>query len=86
MTDPSVQTQKAAGLKHSRLALLHPKAAWNYARATCKGFIYLGGIKGDDAQQGGLLVVGKDGEVLFFHRDETGGEVLPLDRALAALP
>jgi hypothetical protein len=64
LTDPSLQSYVAAGLKRSALLTLGPKGILPWLRARKKGFKQ-GRIKGDPWQQGGALVIARGGEVRF---------------------
>jgi hypothetical protein len=66
LTDPSLQSYLAAGLKRSALLTLGPKGLIPFIRTWRKGFRQ-GRTKGDPWQQGGALVIGRGGQVLFRH-------------------
>lgn len=66
LTDPSLQSYAAAGLKRSALLTLGPRGWLPYIRTMKKGFRQ-GRTKGDPWQQGGALVIAAGGEVLYRH-------------------
>ena len=66
LTDPSLQSYSAAGLKRGALLTLGPRGWLPYLRTMRKGFRQ-GRTKGDPWQQGGALVVAKGGAVLYRH-------------------
>lgn len=66
LTDPSLESYAKAGFKRSALLTLGPKGWLPFLRTLRRGFRQ-GRIQGDPWQQGGSLVVGRGGEVLFRH-------------------
>jgi hypothetical protein len=91
VTDPSLKVFEAAELERSILATVGPsaiKAAW---RARKAGFRQKG-IEGDHTQQGGILLLDRDGAPAFYHRNDNLGDhadpekVVAAARALAAAP
>lgn len=66
LTDPTRQSYLAAGLKRGVLLTLGPRGWLPFLRTWKKGFRQ-GRTAGDPWQQGGAVVVGKDGKVLYRH-------------------
>ena len=81
-TDPSRATYRLAGLKRSfGLGL---KSIGRGRRAMSQGHRQ-GATRGDPWQQGGLLLVGTKGEVLFRHVDDGAGDEEDTSLLMAAL-
>jgi hypothetical protein len=83
-TDPSLESYRAASLKHGVSTFFHPKVVFNAVRAISKGHLQ-GTTKGDPAQQGGTLVIRPPGRVIFHHVSQTAGDHAELDSIVAAL-
>lgn len=66
LTDPSLQSYAAAGLKRGALLTLGPRGWIPYLMTMKRGF-HQGRVKGDPWQQGGALVLASGGKVLFRH-------------------
>ena len=64
LTDPSLKSYVEAGLKRSALLTLGPRGWLPFIRTWRRGFKQ-GGIKGDPWQQGGAVVFGPGGRVLW---------------------
>jgi hypothetical protein len=64
LTDPTLQSYVAAGLKRSVLLTLGPRGWLPFIRTLRKGFRQ-GAIKGDPWQQGGAVVIAPGGRVLW---------------------
>ncbi len=83
-TDPSLEVFKAAQLKRSVTSTLDPrslgKALGAFARGQRQGM-----TKGDAWQQGGVLVVAKDGTVKYHHASERPGDNASATQIAAAL-
>lgn len=85
LVDPSLKAYEAAGLKRSVGALFRPsvlKSAW---RAMSSGHGQ-GLTQGDPWQQGGVLVIGKGGELRYAYVSQAPGDHPPIEDVLAALP
>lgn len=87
-TDPSLKAFEAADLERSVLATIGPgavRAAW---RARKQGYRQVG-IEGDKLQQGGMLLLDREGGAAFYHRNDNLGshadpeEMVKAARALA---
>ena len=84
-TDPTLAVFRAAQLKRGLRNMLNLGAAASTLGALRRGFRQ-GRTQGDNLQQGGVLVVAKDGRVLWQHvSDHPGDNASPDDivRALA---
>ena|SRR5579859_4505440 len=66
LTDPTLASYAAAGLKRSALLTLGPRGWLPFIRTLKKGFRQ-GRTAGDPWQQGGALVIAQGGEVLYRH-------------------
>lgn len=84
LIDPTLRSYHAAGLRRGRKELASPRLFANAYRAWQGGFRQ-GPVQGDPFQLGGVLVVGRDGRVMFRHADRVAGDLAPIDGVLAAL-
>ena len=82
-TDPQRASYKAAGWRRPKGLSLRTFA--HAGRAVLGGHLQ-GRTKGDAFQLGGIIVVGKDGEVLFEHADQEAGDHANVDDVVSALP
>jgi hypothetical protein len=64
LTDPTLQSYVEAGLKRSALLTLGPRGWLPYLRTLRHGFRQ-GRLAGDPWQQGGAVVLGPDGRILY---------------------
>lgn len=83
-TDPTRRTYALAGFKRGVLATFTPRGVAHAARALRKGYRQTG-TRGDAYQQGGLLVVDRNGRILYAHRDNEAGDLASNEDVLAAL-
>jgi AhpC/TSA antioxidant enzyme len=83
-TDPSLAVYKAAQLKRGITKTLDPRALGKTLGAFMKGHKQ-GLPQGDQWQQGGALVVGTDGRVLWHHASERPGDNASPVQIVAAL-
>lgn len=83
-TDPSLAAFRAAQLKRSMAANFNPLGIGRAVRALSRGHLQ-GRTQGDAAQQGGLLVIAKDGQVKYHHVSSGPGDLAPMNDVLAAL-
>lgn len=83
-TDPSLAAYKAAQLKRGVLRTLDPRGYGKALRAMAGGQRQ-GRTQGDQWQQGGVVVVAKDGRVLWSHASERAGDNAAPDLIRAAL-
>ena len=70
VTDPTLETHRAAELKRSVWATLGPKGIIDQLRALLSGHSQ-NRIQGDNWQQGGAMVLDGEGRVVYFHRNES---------------
>lgn len=81
-TDPQRQAFSAAGMK--RKLGFKFKTLGNAARALSRGHMQ-GGVKGDPMQQGGIVLVSTDGEILYQFAEDGPGEHLPVEDVVASV-
>ena len=72
-TDPSLAVFKAAQLKRSVMRTLDPRSLGNALKGLRHGQMQ-GRTQGDAWQQGGVLVVSRQGEVRYHHASERPGD------------
>jgi hypothetical protein len=84
VTDPSLKVFEGADLERSMLATVGPsaiKAAWRARKAGYRQ----PGIEGDKLQQGGILLLDRNGAAAYYHRNEhLGDHASPSDVVAAA--
>ena len=85
LTDPRRQSYRLAGFRRSLWSTLGPPALVNLFCALRKR-LGTGKIEGDPWQQGGSLVVGRGGEVLFRYASHYQGDHVRPEKLVAALP
>ena len=85
LTDPTRQSYLAAGLKRGVLRTLGPQGWLAFYRTMKKGFRQ-GRTAGDPWQQGGAVVVGKDGQVLYRHVSSGPSDQADARALISALP
>lgn len=79
LTDPSLRTYRAAGFRSGARTVANAKSAMHGARALLQGFVQ-GRTQGSATQQGGALVIARDGtEILRFVSREAGDHPDPKD-------
>jgi peroxiredoxin len=83
-TDPSLAVYKAAELKRGVTTVLDPRALAPTLKAFLRGGRQ-GRTQGDQWQQGGSLVIGTDGTVLWHHVSDRPGDNAPASEIVAAL-
>lgn len=83
-TDPSLEVFEAAQLKRGVTKTLDPRALGKTIRAFMRGHKQ-GLTQGDPWQQGGVLVVGTDGNVLWHVASERPGDNASPAQIVAAL-
>jgi len=81
-TDPSKQTYRLAGFRHSFGLGLRSLAL---GRRAMSGGFRQGRTQGDPFQQGGTLVLGQNGAIWYSQAAKAAGEHAPIDEILAAL-
>ena len=72
-TDPSLATFKVAELQRGITKTFDPRALGGTIRAFMRGGRQ-GRTQGDPWQQGGVLVIGRDGTVLWHHVSDRPGD------------
>lgn len=72
VTNPTLGAFRAAGLLRSAWATFGPRSIVDEMRGLSRGLGF-GGMKGDQLQQGGSLIVDASGVVAFYHRSESLG-------------
>jgi hypothetical protein len=82
--DPSRRTYQALGMARPKvLSFLSPRLIPAVARALRGGFVQ-GKTRGDALQLGGVLVVARDGQVVFRHLSRDAGDHPPVEDVVAA--
>jgi len=84
VTDPTLQTHRAAGLQRGLLQTLGPRARW----AAVKGFLsgHVGAIgDGDLLQMGGAILLDGQGEIRWRHDNRRLGDVAPVTGLMDAV-
>lgn len=81
-TDPSRRSYELAGLVRGLgISGKSVRAAWR----ALKGGHVQGRTQGDPWQQGGVIVIGRDGQAVFTHADATAGDHVEIDEVVTAL-
>ena len=83
-TDPSLEVYKAAELKRGVLRTFSARALGKTIKAFSGGRRQ-GKTQGDPWQQGGTLVIAKDGTVLWHHVSENSGDQSHAEDIVTAL-
>lgn len=83
ITDPSLAAHRALELHRSFSSAFGLHALWNVGRALVSGFRSRK-VEGDEYQQGGVLVVDRDGRVAYLHRDRALGDHADTTAVIAA--
>lgn len=83
-TDPSRQSYRAFGMRRRAVDFLKPSVLFGGHRAIRAGF-HQTAVRGDALQNGGVVIVGTDGRVLYRHVESAAGDLADLDDVLAAL-
>ncbi len=82
--DPGRRTYAALGMNRALLGILDPKVISHGARASKAGF-KMSMVRGDPFQNGGVAVVGADGELRYVHIENESGDLADLDEVIGAL-
>ena len=82
-TDPARLLYGRLGMKHGFFTTVNPASARHARRAETRGFRQRG-RRGDPWQQGGALVIDRDGTVAFLQRFSVAGERADLGDVLRA--
>ncbi len=83
ITDPTLAAHRTLALNRSFGTTFGPRALWNVGRALVSGFRPTT-VEGDEYQQGGVLVVDRDGRVAYLHRDRATGDHADTTDVIAA--
>lgn len=83
ITDPTLAAHRALELQRSFGSTYGPRALWNVGRALVSGFRPTT-VEGDEQQQGGVLVVDREGRVAYLHRDRALGDHANTTEVIAA--
>jgi hypothetical protein len=84
-TDPTLAVFRAAGLLRSAWATFGPRGLADQLRGLSQGLGW-GGMKGDQLQQGGSVLVDARGVVALYHRSESlGGHARAADLVEVAM-
>ena len=84
VTDPSLESFRAAGLAYGLGRTFHPRSVLKGLRAFTRGFRQ-GARRGNPVQQGGTFVLGPGARVRFEWRDRFAGDHPEMRDVLAAL-
>ena len=84
LTDPTLASYKAAGLRRSGFGVFNPRTAVDAARALGGGHRQ-GRMQGDAWQLGGVLAIAPDETVRFHFEASRAGELVPVDALMSAL-
>ena len=85
LTDPTLVTFKAAGLRNGILAVVTPKSVVNMAKLAAKGHVQKSmAAEGTHWQLGGVVALNKDGKVIYHYVSESVGD-LPNEGEVEAL-
>jgi AhpC/TSA antioxidant enzyme len=84
LTDPSLESFRAAGLAYGLGRTFHPRSMLKGLRAFASGFRQ-GARRGNPVQQGGTFVLGPGARVRFEWRDRFAGDHPDMRDVLAAL-
>ena len=83
-TDPSASVFHALGMKNGVFTTFNPRTLRHAARAYVAGFRQKS-TQGHPFQQGGVLLVGQTGEVVWAYRSNEAGDHPPNAEILSAL-
>ena len=84
VSDEKLVSYRAAHLRRGIMTVLDPRSAKNAVRAFAGGFRQ-GKKQGDETQQGGVMVVARDGEIVYRHESRFVGDHEPVEQVVAAL-
>lgn len=85
LSDPSKKTFELAGMRRGLSTVLRPSMLKNAWRAFRSGHRQTK-VQGDPWQQGGAIVIAKDGAVVHAQRDCAAGDAIDWARVVAAIP
>jgi peroxiredoxin len=84
--DTKRDSYSALDMKRGFFATLGSLASFGNMRRAMRAGFRQGLTRGDAWQLGGVLVVDRDGEILYKHRSEAAGDKAPAAEVLGALP
>ena len=85
LVDPERKTYELAGAKIATVdELFHPKIVARGTKIASTERIVQGKTQGHNAQLGGVLVVGRDGEIAFAHMASDASDNAPVEEILKA--
>lgn len=82
--DPSRRSYEHYGMKRGLTEVLGPKSVRHSLRAMSRGH-FQSQTRGDGLQNGGVIVLDEDGEILYEHIEDEAGDLADLDEVIAAL-
>ena len=86
LVDPKRRTYAAAGAKIATVdELLHPRIVARAAKVTASERLVQGRTQGHAAQLGGVLVVARDGRVVWAHMADDASDNPPNEEVLKAI-
>ena len=84
LTDPSLDTYRALGMRRGVAETLSLRSSVSAVGALLRGNMQTR-TQGDPWQQGGLMVLDRQGRILFLQRNRDAGDRPDLDAALKTL-
>lgn len=85
LSDPAKKAFELAGMRRGLATVLRPSMLKNAWRAFRSGHRQTK-VQGDPWQQGGAIVLGRDGTVVHAQRDCAAGDAIDWARVVAAIP
>lgn len=82
--DPGTRSYEHFGMKKGMFEVFNPKSLRHSQRARAAGF-HQSRVRGDGLQNGGVVVVDPDGEIIYRHVEEEAGDLANLDEVIASL-
>lgn len=82
--DPGRRSYDHFGMRRGATEVINPRVLMNSLRALGKGFRQTP-TRGDGFQNGGIVVVDADGDVLYTHIEQESGDLADLDEVVAVL-
>ena len=83
LSDPELHTYSVIGAKRGWLRTFGPQVLAGFFRASAHGYM-VGRIRGHATQQGGALVINRNGTVAWRYVSKQAGDHPPIDDVLAA--
>lgn len=82
--DPGKRSYEHYGMKRGVGEVFGPKSVRHSLRAMSRGH-FQSQTRGDALQNGGVIVLDEDGEVVYSHIENEAGDLADLDEVIAAL-